>query len=117
MTWGFDVFVQLVIAAMTTLPCESSTDSPSSWTATERAAGAAAPLPGGGGAPRARRGAGGERVGDGLVVAPVHVVDPEASQRRDEGLLGRGQRHPVLRAPRSREARLPLRQAEADQPP
>ena len=35
MTVGFEVFVQLVIAAMTTLPCPSSNCVPSSSTSTE----------------------------------------------------------------------------------
>ena len=40
-TAGFDVFVQLVIAAMTTAPCSSWNVSPSSVTVTEAGAGAA----------------------------------------------------------------------------
>src|SRR3954467_10844755 len=143
MTDGFDVFVHDVIAAITTWPWSSLNCSPSSVTSTavaERSASVApaatagagagsfgaaswpgAPVAGGpgggeggGGGAVGRRVGGGERLGDGLVVAVgdlgALVLADELGQRGAEALLRRVQRNAVLRALRAGERRLDRRE-------
>ena len=77
MTWGFDVFVQLVMAAITTSPSRSW------WW--------------------------------GAAAGSVAAVCGVRSRRHAERLLGRGQRHPVLRAGRAGQRGHHVAQVERDQ--
>ena len=115
------MLVQLVIAAMTTAPCSSWNVSPSSVTLTEAGAGdrrrdghalrrhrLVAGLDAG------RRVARREGLGDGLVERLLAVADAEAREGLDEGAARACERHPVLWAARTGEARFDVTQVELD---
>ena len=113
------MFVQLVIAAMTTLPCSSSKRSPSSSTGTE-AGGARRHGDRGGelcrlvpGRDVRGRVAGRKRRRDRLVVR-VLEPDPEAGQRGLEGGACLGQGHAILRPAGAGETRLHVAEVELD---
>ncbi len=61
-----------------------------------------------------RRVRGGERVGDGLVVRAVRIVDAERPERLEERFLRARERHPVLRPARSGKRRLDVAEIELD---
>ena len=123
MTAGLDVFVQDVIAAMTTEPCSSSKVSPSSVTCAPPGISATAvgatwttappsnvSVPG---SIVRRRVARRERLRDRLVVGGA-VVDAERRELVEERVLRLAQRHAVLRPPRPGERRLDGGEIELD---
>ena len=123
MTEGFEVFVQEVIAAITTAPCARYTTWPSSsqgtpavhvgTTATGAGESPAARGPGGAGVGVRGRVARGERLGVRLVHG-VAVFDTEGSERLAERGLRPCERDPVLRATRAGERGLDRREVELD---
>ena len=107
-----------VIAAITTAPWRSSTSSPSMLDADgarprrrrDRDRDVLGARPRAAGRLLRRRVAGRER----LARAPSRRLDAEGRQRLQEGLLGAGERHAVLRAARPGERRLDVAEVELD---
>ena len=121
-TYGFEVFVHDVIAAITTAPCARWTTSPSSSHgiplvqvgASATGAGVIASPPVGSAAPGSAC-AGTSLAGNDSATASSHavaVVDAEARQAVEEGALRLAERNPVLRPARPRERRLDGREVE-----
>ncbi len=121
-TDGFDVFVQLVMAAITTCPWSSSVSVPSSSVTGVLVRVALGDLGAAGPALRSvslavehvrrYRVAGREAVGDRLVLGVL--VGEVALERPPEALLGLGQRDAILRALRSGDARYDRAQVELE---
>ena len=124
-TEGFDVFVQLVIAAITTRPWSSSVSVPSSSVTVTGSAlrSSTAVPPARRGLPRfavvvlGRRVGGREALGDGLVVAVPEALGGfgvELRERLQERILRLGERDPVLRALGAGDARLDVAEVELE---